>query len=619
MNRKWNMQIITPFDGREEGELFRAHVHRLIGKMEGEPPYFAWKQWEEDPLRFSISLVCLRRPGVEKFFFEMIGRWLLPTRQISTCHSFATEFKFENRPENYVACEVALSVVNLEEASLLCRNIPFLESEILMGISSLYHANKILEMKGLSLDSKTGFIQERIAAFVHRFPKVFDYDIYSEMQHFLISSSESFKAHRSYEQMSRIIWVLYKFRKELEKRVEEAPTRRHICLKMRPEFLQTPFGSKEVLSFFIGVNFLKEHELFVERHFLSAVKRFIPGVKAVEGSYFERERQAQQIHAFYVEIEKENGEAFKNEELQLLKLFLPDEIKRKVEQLVPPIFMPRNEEEVMRNVLTLSHQIKYMRDIPQVVLSFDEQTDAELSFTVVLVRLVQSGSAPIRELLNSCKIEGQILFDRVKNVGMLRRRYPKEAAVFRVRLPSAKFLREDYSVDLYRARQSVLLALQEALGEVRDFNGGMIAKQGENFGQLKKGLGNLASEEALLLQNFFHAIFPAHLSTTLDSKLLETLFQMLLQEIKNPEGHLVQSQKVFDRLFVMVKFSDLEWKQKIYGAIENLRIPFNELLSVQLQILDSFYLGFIYLEEDPLKQEVFLERVNESLAIMIGT
>ena len=76
--------------------------------------------------------------------------------------------------------------------------------------------------------------------------------------------------------------------------------------------------------------------------------------------------------------------------------------------------------------------------------------------------------------------------DRVKVVGKLRRKVPKEVAVVRVRLPSEKFLREDYSVDLFKARQHLVKEMEQILGEVRDYNGGMIAKQSENFARLKK-------------------------------------------------------------------------------------------------------------------------------------
>ena len=56
---------------------------------------------------------------------------------------------------------------------------------------------------------------------------------------------------------------------------------------------------------------------------------------------------------------------------------------------MPPVFMPRNEEEIMRNIVSLSDQIKYLRDIPQVFITFDEQTTANLFFTIIMVRLLK--------------------------------------------------------------------------------------------------------------------------------------------------------------------------------------------------------------------------------------
>ena len=52
--------------------------------------------------------------------------------------------------------------------------------------------------------------------------------------------------------------------------------------------------------------------------------------------------------------------------------------------------MPRNEEEVMRNILILSEQLKLVRDLPQIIVSFDEQTDKYVSFTVILLRILKS-------------------------------------------------------------------------------------------------------------------------------------------------------------------------------------------------------------------------------------
>ncbi|WP_194846796.1 hypothetical protein [Candidatus Neptunochlamydia vexilliferae] len=98
--------------------------------------------------------------------------------------------------------------------------------------------------------------------------------------------------------------------------------------------------------------------------------------------------------------------------------------------------------------------------------------------------------------------------DRIKQLGTLRKKYPKEAAVFKVELPNAPFLREDRSIDLYKARQAILKKLQATFGEVRDFNGGMISRQDVVFKGLEKVLGDVGKKEGLLLENFFHSLFP---------------------------------------------------------------------------------------------------------------
>lgn len=573
-----------------------------------------WAQDQKDPLSLTISLICLPRKNVGMFFYNMVCRWLIPGKNLDIALSFSTNFKQDGR--EYTVSELVLSLECVQDLECAKRNLPFLEREILIGAKSFYHARRILEMKGLTLDDKTALIQEKVASFVRRFPKMFDYDIFNEMQSFLVSSKETFKGARQPAEISRIICTLYRFRKMLEQRIAQMEAKRHLCLKLKRAYLHTPFGSKEVLSIFIGLNFLNEHELFEERHVLSALSHFIPGIRSIPGSYYSIEDRNEQIHALYLEVEKESGSLFSPSEFSLLSRDLMAEVRKRIEQLVPPIFMPRNEEEVMRNILILSQQLKYLRDIPQMIISFDEQTDTELSFTVVIVRLLQPECTPITELFQSSPLAHNISFDRVKIVGRLRRKIPKEAAVFRVRLASENFMREDYSVDLFRARLHLVKKIEEIVGEVRDYNGGMISKQSENFLLLKKQMGRVASKHALLLQNFFHSIFPVQLSTTLDPHLLRILFSLLLETLRNPkESVTLKSKKASDFLFVMVKFQDFSLKQKIFNQLERLKLPSNELLTVQMQIFDSFYLGFIYLNPEKGKQRSFLEIIPEALSV----
>lgn len=615
-----SMHISTIYENRFSPIMQRILAPILNQHSLSSLPIFQWEQSESNPLLFSISLVCLDRKNVSKFFYEMISRWLIPGKYLSVVFQFSTHFQLiEEGDTLYTFCELGIVLDHPHEIDLAKRNFPFLEKEISMGVHSFYHAAKILEIKGLTLEDKASLIQEKIMRILGRFPKKFDYDIFSEMQHFLVTAKESFKEARAPSQITRTIFILYRFRKMLQQSVSLRPSKRHLLVKCKKSFLPTPFGVKEVVSVFLGLNFLKEHELFEERHFISALSHFIPGVRSIPHSYFTYEgQQEDQIHTFYIEVEKENGRSFTEQDLELLKNGLPDETRSKIEQLVPPIFMPRNEEEVMRNILVLNQQLKYFRDIPQIVITFDEQTDTDLSFTIVLVRILYPDSLPIRELFQKSPLSHNLSIDRVKLVGRLRRKYPKEASVLRVRLSSQAFLREDYSVDLFHARLHLVGEIEKVVGEVRDYNGGMISKQSENFMQLKKLMGPLASKHPLLLQNFFHSIFPVHLSTTLDPRLLKVLFSLLLEAIENPtESALLKSKKTSNHLFVMTKFQDLSWKEKIFSRIETLQLSSNELLSVQLQVLDSHYLGFIYFNPDKEKQQTFLEAVPEALSCYV--
>ena len=207
--------------------------------------------------------------------------------------------------------------------------------------------------------------------------------------------------------------------------------------------------------------------------------------------------------------------------------------------------MPRNEEEVIRNILILSKQLKYKHDIPQLIISFNDQTDAELSFTVILVRILQSDSLCIQKIASSAYPDFiHFKVDKVKTIGMLRNKYPKEAIVCRVGLSSASFLRQDHSIDLYRVRLKIIEGIQALFGEVRDYNGGMIAKQAETFKLLQDILGEKARQHDFLLENFFHSIFPIELRSIVPLHAMRDLFCLLLKLREERESFLFTPSKI---------------------------------------------------------------------------
>src|SRR5690606_28004721 len=171
--------------------------------------------------------------------------------------------------------------------------------------------------------------------------------------------------------------------------------------------------------------------------------------------------------------------------------------------------------------------IKYLRDIPQMFITFVEQTHHHLFFTVIIVRVIKPDTVPVGRLFSNAGTAFEFIHDRCRTIGHIRKKYRKEANVFRVKVLKEQFLRHDHSIDLYKARQSVVNEITRLLGDVRDFNGGMISKQSELLASLVELLEGIKYND-LLLENFFYSLNPVIMRTVLDPQALKTLFQMLL-------------------------------------------------------------------------------------------
>ncbi|GAB4189271.1 MAG: hypothetical protein Tsb0015_09930 [Simkaniaceae bacterium] len=593
-------------------------LSNLEQQMPGALPLMTYEKMPENAVQYSIRLLCKLRPGAGRFFYDMTSRWLIPNKKITTSLFFVSDFKLFHGGETYTASEIIILLNDKEDEHAMLSNIKALKKEILLGVQSRYLASRILEIKGLTSNEKVAYIHERVAHLVRRIPSVFDYDIFAKMQHFLVTTTDEFKMVHDYRHMSRIIYVLYLFQRKIQEKISILPDSRHLLLKLIPLRLRHPLGIRRALGIFVGLNFLKEHEVFEKRHIIKAVLKTRSFLNVLEDSFFVDEQTDEKISILYLEIEKEDGTAFSLQEIKKIQRKLPNQIKSCIEHLLRPVFMPRNEEEIMKNLLLLSAQLKYVKDLPQVMISFDEQTDQDLFFTVIIARVLVPSAAAIGDILQRKKSKSfQFAIERVRKTGKIRKKYPKEASVVRVRLPSLPFLREDLSLDLYGARQKVVEALQEIFGDVRDFNGGMIAKQRELFDRLKSSLSDGGQKDKLLLENFFHSIFPVEQRSVLSDKNLKELFLMLKSFLE--ESGRVQPVKVLEKedgnhvLMILMEFNDLNLKQRMIDHVKRLMIPSRDLAVLHMQVYESVYLGYIYFFETPEKKRELQNGIKQVL------
>lgn len=577
-------------------------------------PLVAYSPIEEAPSFASIYLLCHYRLDAGKFFYEMVSRYLLPARRTNIDLFFATDFKFyELEKEVYTIGEAIVRIASDKERQFIENgSIPF-RRELCLGLSSMYHASRILEIKGVSIDEKTVMIQEKISYLLQRFSSTLDYDIFSLMQQFIITTSRSFKEMRRFRHLTKIICTLYVLVRMAKEEIGNKGQKRFLRFKSSRVSIGTPFGEKTVMGLFVCVNFLKKHEVFEKSHLLTTIQRYVKNVRVVEDSYFVYQPKGEKIISFYLEVEKVGEDAFRFDEIQVIKKKLGIHLRNCIEQLVRPVFMPRNEEEVMKYIVTLSKQVKYIRDLPQVVISFQGQYDQEMAFTIVIVRPLHSSIKPIDALLGNYRGDIQFEVDKVKKIGFVRRKYPKEAIVLRARVQELGYLRDDHSLNLYKARQKVVVELQRLLGEIRDYNGGMLAKQMEAFASLKNALKDEGFFVTDFLEDFFHSLYPSELRGIFPLSALVKLYALFHQELFREEmpSENLQVEEEDHNVFLLLSTQSAKLKGEVMRRVEEFKLPPSHLIQLNLSHEGKSYLGYAFLSSSTMERKVFVKAIQE--------
>ena len=187
--------------------------------------------------------------------------------------------------------------------------------------------------------------------------------------------------------------------------------------------------------------------------------------------------------------------------------------------------MRHNEEEAYKHILALSNEIDSISDLPQAYISLDQQTSSEIIFRVCLVHVSPFHNFPWSERFFECSF----VSERIVPVRMLDN-HPVEARIFRLCLPrNAALLRSDGSLDFYAARKKIVSLISSAIGEFRDFNGGILIKQQELLEGFKAQFPEIAEMDPELLESFFYGITPLEKQVLLPGEILGILFKYFLE------------------------------------------------------------------------------------------
>lgn len=396
-------------------------------------------------------------------------------------------------------------------------------------------------------------VQKKVNRWLKRFKYSIDQCVVQDLHLFYLLASKKFLDHRQPSHLSNLFLSLHLMQKRLAQKIAFSPQELHVKVRWLSGKLKFPFSTRSVLGCLVSYNALDKYELFDEENLYLAFQKQCPDIRVVKESLYQHASKNKNLKIHYFEIEKKDGSGFSLHQQNLLRHNVEERVRNSIQKLSPSVFMKRNEEETYRIILVLSNEISSLQDLPQAVINLDEQTGKKIIFQVVFVHPAPLHNFSLKERFIECTFVPK----RVVTVRHLDD-HPIQAHVFSLQLNrTSAFLRTDGSLDFNLARQKISSLLHSAIGEFRDYNGGLLIKQQE---LLKKFRGSFPEADQDLLEKFFYSIAPLEKQATLNQEILLLFFKFFLdhqkKELQKKIDFVFIDSKMGENVFIFVKGSN---------------------------------------------------------------
>lgn len=400
------------------------------------------------------------------------------------------------------------------------------------------------ELIKLLLSDKEQKICNRFFSLYKRLPKLFSKHLFHDLKRFLLYAK--IETHSDYF-LSRIFYSQSRLIKLMEHHREE---------KIHLKILEI---NTSTLGFSIAI-LLNEQEIFNEKHIIKAIQNLVPGIKPVPNTSFSYKYRG--INFFYIEIKKVRGGIFSKNIAQLITE-LPSKLSQEIVFTSPSLCIPGNEEEVFKNIRNLSNELHSPKDIPQVMASLAEFSPNTIKFLIIVLRVVTPNSPSIATL--SANLPSLIEFSEEPSlcIANMEEGFKKEASVFSLSVNSSTFKHSHSEVNLRSARHFIIKSVESMVGPLRDYNGGLLIKENEQFQTIKH---ELAKQNLIFsrLNDLFYAVTPI----TFRSLILPSTGAAIIRLFQKMESLAVDEEMLYqidthisnEANVVIIKANQMNWK-----------------------------------------------------------
>ncbi|MEM8727242.1 MAG: peptide ABC transporter substrate-binding protein [Chlamydiota bacterium] len=419
-----------------------------------------------------------------------------------------------------------------------------------------------------------------------------DESLRRDLDFWLSTFRREFFIRRYPEHIAKIIFDSNKLIRTLEWQISKNSKKRHLTFDITTSLMISPFSSRTIFSCLLGIQLDSSNEMISRKAVQEAIEACSMGLELLD-SFYKHNPYSSSIHIFYFEVGSREKTVADSFDLSLFQQKFSQQIETRIQVLVPPLFKQRNEEEVMRNLLILRNETSSVRDIPQVIILYDNHTHREITFTILLVRVKKNTDSPVLDLLKAHKENEEYIDGHVYFLGNVSQDSIIEGNVFKIRLKNiSRFQRKNASIDYNLLQKRIAECLQTGLGEIRDYNGGIFLKQYERLEELKRLFPEVKNNHPEVLENFFYSIRPIDRQATLPIALFSAFFKLFHTLFIDEKVHFLVD--ICDlKLIIAFKYGD---EKKLSGNEEQLlgdEISYKKVVSSKWSYGNFLFTGFI--------------------------
>ncbi|MCB1119219.1 MAG: hypothetical protein KDK65_04590, partial [Chlamydiia bacterium] len=611
------------------------HTHSLVEQIERkidqlitpnakkELPIIQTNLNAKQPYSLSIAIICMQdhASSISDFLNHVIRLNLIPGREftpISTQHYPFSRQTLSSKPLLFAHYEFLIG--DNHDLDLIHVYLPFLKQTLHLGLMHPNYAKNLGKTELLFPEQRNQRIHHYLANVVQRYPKTNDI-LFPAVGTLMTAASEMFFRHRTPKDLSRIFasmtWMKHLI---IDKRAHPEDNI-EICTRFLSINLNYTFGSDLVLGVVVAVSHLDEYQLLNERCIMQSILRYIPDAIAVNGSYIHVHQSHEAPHLYYIEIKRKQAKRVNLNERSLLKENLSQSIKASIEDVIPAAFVMNNEEEIMKNILTLRQELISIEDPPQVIISFENHTTSHITFSVTLVRILEQDHVSLNEAFRELSEEWEYLPERKRIVSQEHDDFTKEAHVFHLRYRKSLTSNSDEnSLNLHRSRQAVVNLLTEHLGPIRDYTGGVIVQQNAIFEQLKTRYSPLIQSHPGLIESFFYQLHPTDMVVVLPFEEIAQFFESITQVIdtstQETNGYTVYQKESEQMLKTVVRIPN-NMKEFLQKRLSQLEIDHVQILTTLFHHRGVTFFGVMAHAKMSQRRFLIQEKIQELLRACI--